>query len=417
MTTRSSSTRRRCSTRSFKEDAKAASERSTRLGGLQLEDGLKFSDKRRISASVRDFARIAWFWFNRGNWNGKQLLPKHYFDDLMVPQVAKDLPNTQPADTDDYLGISTYGGGSDHFARCGPGIYGFNWWFNGTSGRHPDTLTWPDAPADTIMSIGARGNNAAIIPSLGLVLVCASGDWNDLDAGNSESKINQSLKLLVSAVDNKPPADRSKTTFTEWQPATLSFSGPELSESGTPNPFTDFRLEVTFQKGDRRVVVPGFFAADGNSAETSADAGHIWQVSFLPDEAGDWTLPGQLSTGNRHRDVTHRYGRRCRWRLTDRRDRFKSNPPMRTRRDSIARDCCNTWARRYLRFAETNELFLKGGADSPENLLAFADFDQTSADSLVRTSRRRLEGRRSDLAGRQRQEPHRRTELSGSRRR
>ena len=61
-----------------------------------------------------------------------------------MPQVAKDLPNTQQADTNDYLDIKTYGGGSDHFAKCGPGIYGFNWWFNDTGGKHPDTLTWPD---------------------------------------------------------------------------------------------------------------------------------------------------------------------------------------------------------------------------------------------------------------------------------
>ena len=33
--------------------------------------------------------------------------------------------------------------------------------------------------------------------------------------------------------------------------------------------------------------------------------------------------------------------------------------------------------KRYLQSAETGEYFLKGGADSPENFLAFADFDQT----------------------------------------
>jgi hypothetical protein len=32
---------------------------------------------------------------------------------------------------------------------------------------------------------------------------------------------------------------------------------------------------------------------------------------------------------------------------------------------------------RYLRFAQTGEYYLKGGADSPENFLGYADFDQT----------------------------------------
>lgn len=362
----------------FQEDAKVAAERPSRLGGLQLQDGLKFSDKRRISASVRDFSRIAWFWFNRGNWNGKQLLPQHYFDEYMVPQVAKDLPNTQPADTDDYLGIKTYGGGSDHFAKCGPGIYGFNWWFNDTGGKHPETLTWPDAPADTIMSIGARGNNAAMIPSLGLILVCAAGDWNDLNGGDPDSKINQALKLLAaSAKVQTTAAAQNAAAYRKWQPAVFSFNGPALSESGTPNPFTDFRLEVTFQKGDRSVVVPGYFAADGNAAETSADAGEVWRVNFLPDEAGAWTYR-----------VSFRQGAGIA--ISD--DAASGDPvafdgstgsfyvePADTHAPGFYRKGLLRYTgERYLRFAETNELFLKGGADSPENLLAFADIDQTS---------------------------------------
>jgi len=45
----------------FKGDAKAVAEDPKRLGALGFQDGLKFTDRRRLSASVRDFARIAWF--------------------------------------------------------------------------------------------------------------------------------------------------------------------------------------------------------------------------------------------------------------------------------------------------------------------------------------------------------------------
>ena len=113
-----------------------------RFGALQLQDGFSFRQKnRRMMASVRDFARIAWFWLNRGNWNGKQLLPRSYFDDNMRPQVPKDLALSSDAPTNDYLQIGTYGGESNHFSKAGPGIYGFNWWFNATgakSSRHAD---------------------------------------------------------------------------------------------------------------------------------------------------------------------------------------------------------------------------------------------------------------------------------------
>jgi len=173
-----------------------------RLGAIGFQDGgLAFRESnRRISASVRDFARIAWFWRHKGNWNGRQILAQNYFDEYMRPCTPQDLPHTLEANTDDYLGIGSYGGGSDHFTKFGAGIYGFNWWFNDTGRLHPDSKTWPDAPGDTFMSIGAGGNNTVIIPSLDLVLVNAKGDWGRIEPGNAQNKFNRHIKALVEAV-------------------------------------------------------------------------------------------------------------------------------------------------------------------------------------------------------------------------
>lgn len=195
-------------------DATAAD--AKRFGALQLEDGLDFSnDKRRLKASVRDFARIAWFWLNRGMWGDKQVLDARFFDEYLRPQTPKDLPHTQEAETNDYLGIGSFGGGSDHFTKFGAGIYGFNWWFNDTGRLHPDALTWPDAPADTIMSIGFGGNCTVIIPSMNLVLASAQGDWGKLDAGNRDSAFNRNIALLVSAVSNQPDGQVTKQALNE----------------------------------------------------------------------------------------------------------------------------------------------------------------------------------------------------------
>jgi len=188
----------------YKAEPKQVCENTNRLGALQLQDGFKFSDKRRISASVRDWARICWFWMNRGNWRGKQVLPQKYFDEYMKPQVPTNLAFTAESPTDDYLQIGSYGGESFRKAHHGPGIYGFNWWFNGTGPRHPQTLTWPDAPRDTVMSLGFGGNSSAIIPSLGLVVVCASGAWDDLKPGNPASKINLALRVAARAAGYRP---------------------------------------------------------------------------------------------------------------------------------------------------------------------------------------------------------------------
>lgn len=185
----------------FKEDATEVLR--SRLDDLQFEDDIHFrADKPRLKASIRDFARLAWFWCQKGVWQGKPVLPKYYFDTYMRPLTPKDLPQSEGEDTGDYLGIESFGGGSAHFTKFGAGIYGCNWWFNETGVLHPNLLTWPDAPKDTVMSIGAGGNNAVMIPSLNVVLVSAKGDWGKLDAGNVDSPFNQSIKLLVRAVKN-----------------------------------------------------------------------------------------------------------------------------------------------------------------------------------------------------------------------
>ena len=56
-----------------------------------------------------------------------------------------------------------------------------------------------------------------------------------------------------------------------WHCTTLTFDGPETSEEADSNPFRDYRLQVTFTheaSGDV-AEVPGFYAADGNAAESS----------------------------------------------------------------------------------------------------------------------------------------------------
>ena len=76
----------------YKADPKQVCERPKRLGALQLQDGLQFSDIRRISASVRDWARICWFWLQPRKMARSAGAAARYFDEYMKPQVARDLP-------------------------------------------------------------------------------------------------------------------------------------------------------------------------------------------------------------------------------------------------------------------------------------------------------------------------------------
>ncbi|MDZ4857613.1 MAG: DUF5060 domain-containing protein [Candidatus Hydrogenedentes bacterium] len=357
----------------YKADAQSVAAHANRLGALQLQDGLEWTDRARLSASPRDFARISWFWLNKGTWNGKQILPKHYFEDYCKPFAAKDLALSSDKETNDYLNIGSYGGGSNHFSNEGPGVYGFNWWFNETGGSHPDARMWPDAPADTFMSIGARGNSSVVIPSLNVVLVCAQGDWEDLKGGDRSTKLNHVIGSLARACGY---AAGDASAHAKWQPVTLTFEGPASSESGSPNPFTDFRLDVTFKNGDVTHIVPGYYAADGNSAESSADSGNAWRVHFMPDAEGEWTHTASFRTGAGVA-IDEKSDAGTAVAFDGKSASFSVGPA-----DPLAEGFYRSGAlqyvgKRYLRFAETKKWYIKGGADSPENLLAFTDFDAT----------------------------------------
>lgn len=377
----------------FREDPATAANSPERFGKIGLEDGLAFRESnRRISASVRDFARIAWLWLNRGNWDGKPVLAERFFVDYMRPDVPKDLPNTEKAETNDYLRIGSYGGGSDHFSKAGPGIYGFNWWYNSTGRGHPDSPTWPGAPAETVMSLGFGGNCTALIPSQRLLVVAANADWGKNDPGNADGVMNHRLKQIAYAGTpipaEKPSApsaqrlalDAAKAHVSgelkKWHRVTLSFAGPETSETATPNPFRDYRLNVTFTNGGTSLVVPGYYAADGNAAETGAEAGNCWRVHFAPPETGNWSWKASFRTGTDvAMDPAEDAGKPIAF--DGQSGTLEIGPTDKTGLDLRAQGALRYDGTRYLVFAENKKRFLKNGADSPENFLAYHEFDNT----------------------------------------
>ena len=108
-----------------------------------------------------------------------------------------------------------------------------------------------------------------------------------------------SLAILTvpSVVSAAPSAVEVSGELKKWHRVTLTFTGPETSETAAPNPFRDYRLNVTFVHGSTRYVVPGFYAADGDSADTSARSGNRWRAHFTPDETGDWTYVASFRRG------------------------------------------------------------------------------------------------------------------------
>ena len=175
--------------------------------------------------------------------------------------------------------------------------------------------------------------------------------------------------LFATACETSKPTVSADISVAKWQKIVLDFAGPKTSEDAATNPFTDYRLDVTFTNGDRSIALPGYYAADGNAAETGAVAGNVWRVNFRPDTEGTWTWNAKLRKG---KDVVYSATAGKNIPIESQEGTLFVTP---AREDETGRLVRNH--PRYLQWAENGDYFLKGGADSPENLLAYKDFDGT----------------------------------------
>jgi hypothetical protein len=175
-----------------------------------------------------------------------------------------------------------------------------------------------------------------------------------------------------------PPAPGPSATVSgelkKWHPVVLSFTGPSASETtASPNnPFLDYRLNVTFTgPSGQKYVVPGFFDGDGNGGGT----GNIWRARFAPDQEGTWTYQASFRKGsNVAIDLSPTAGSPTSF------DGASGTFAV-AERDPGASGFLK-WGRleyvgkHYLKFRD-GPYWLKGGTDSPENLLGYAGFDNT----------------------------------------
>lgn len=164
----------------------------------------------------------------------------------------------------------------------------------------------------------------------------------------------------------------------KWHKITLTFDGPTASEQGTPNPFLDYRMDVTFSIGSHSYTIPGYFAADGNAAETSADTGSKWRVHFAPDSVGTWTYTASFRAGTDIAvDPSVNAGTPVANAFDGETGTFTVGPTDKTGNDFRSKGRLEYVGGHYLQFAETGEFYLKAGTDAPENLLAYYEFDNT----------------------------------------
>jgi hypothetical protein len=167
----------------------------------------------------------------------------------------------------------------------------------------------------------------------------------------------------------------------QWHKVTLTLDGPFAHEKDNkPNPFTDNRMEVRFThaSGEPSYVVPGYFAADGDSGNSSAESGTQWKAHLSPDKPGQWSYTVSFVQGpNAALDQTDTSRKLAAY--DGKQGTFEVATTDKTGSDFRSRGRLTYVGKRYLQFAGSKEYFLKAGADAPETLLGYIDFDNTVA--------------------------------------
>jgi len=182
------------------------------------------------------------------------------------------------------------------------------------------------------------------------------------------------LSVQAQSESNSSPAKITGETKT-WHKVTLTFDGPVTSERHTYNPFLNYRLDVTFRKGDKNYIVPGYFAADGNAGETAASEGNKWKVHFSPDETGEWQYEVSFRKGGNVAVSSDRLPGNSAGFMDGQKGSFRVSQTGKQGRDFRGKGRLQFVKKTFLRFAETGEYFLKAGVDAPENVFAYQDFD------------------------------------------
>ena len=158
-----------------------------------------------------------------------------------------------------------------------------------------------------------------------------------------------------------------------WFPLTFDFEGPLANEfDDGPNPFLDYRLQVEFTSPDGLVMsIPGFFDGDGRGGGT----GNVWRVRFAPYVEGSWSFVARFRSGSEVAvELSPQAGSPSHF------DGMAGTFEVLPRDDEAPG--FYKWGKlvyvndHYLKFFD-GSYFIKGGTNSPENLLAYQGFDNT----------------------------------------
>lgn len=191
----------------------------------------------------------------------------------------------------------------------------------------------------------------------------------------SERVLRLLLSLSPACLAVAPATSLAQTvggSAVQHQTLTIEWEGPALSELGGANPFTDRRLDVEFTGPGGTFTVPGYYAVD---QATGAD---VWRVHFTAPSAGQWSYTPRFWSGaNVAVADAAALGAPGAAEINGQSGTVNVAPLDAGAPGFLAKGMLTYTGAHYLRFAD-GDYYIKGGADSPENLLGYAGFDNTT---------------------------------------
>jgi CubicO group peptidase (beta-lactamase class C family) len=155
----------------------------------------------RLRISARDWARFGLLYLNKGEWKGRQYIPRNLAIHAVSSPLPHDFPRTDLVEVRMRDNQRSLGGGVDLESHMGS--YSYMWWVNGEVGK--GRRLFPDLPADAFLAMGHSGHDVLlVIPSLDMV-VC----WIDAFPGRRHAAsftmeghqmVNAAMGKLISAV-------------------------------------------------------------------------------------------------------------------------------------------------------------------------------------------------------------------------
>ena len=232
---------------------------STRIvtdSGSKMQDGVRFV------LSLEHMGRLGLLVLARGSWNGVELVPRWFVEELETKQT-RGMKANYDGPNDGKIGLSN--------REYPEAPYGFLTWVN------TDRDLFPDTDAAWACGRGAGGSVVLWNRNNGIVLVGVG-----INIGTGPENI---ARVIEGAITGPNPLCQAETAekVGRWG----VFEKAVGNGKDYANPFEDVTLDVVYTKPEGSTVRFWGFC----------DGDHTWRMRFMPDQVGTWRYEAAFSDG------------------------------------------------------------------------------------------------------------------------